>query len=90
MWINLRFALSIDSGQKMARTEGAKALSDTERREILIDVARGKTVPEIAEAMNRSPKTIWKILAKWRAEGGPRQAVLALAYQMGQGDDREA
>ena len=70
----------------MARTAGATAISETERREILIDLALGKTVPEIAAAMERSPKTIWKILAKWRAEGGPRQAVLALAFEMGQAD----
>lgn len=66
----------------MARTTGARGISETERRIIEISRADGMAVPEIAASLGRSPKTLYKILAKMRAEDAA-QACLPLGADHG-------
>lgn len=73
----MRFAPKIESGQNMARTKGAVALTETERRIIQISAAQGIPVAEIAEIIQRSPKTIYKLLAEERA-APPAQHLLPM------------
>lgn len=65
----------------MARTKGAVALTETERRIIVIWAAQGVPVATISEITRRSRKTIYKLLAADRA-APPAQAILP----MGQAD----
>lgn len=61
----------------MARTKGAVALTETERRIIQIRAAEGMTAQEIGASVKRSPKTIYKLLAQDRC-APPAQGLLPL------------
>lgn len=73
----------MESGQNMARTKGAVALTETERRVVQIMSQQGATVRRIAAELNRSPKTIYKLLADIRANP-PAQSVVPLGLTHGE------
>lgn len=67
----------------MARTKGAVALTEIDRRVAQIMAQQGATAHEIAQELGRSPKTIYKLLAEYRANP-PAQRVVPLGVTRGE------